>query len=695
MNNIKITLQKYLFKWLITPFEWKHIVNEEKDNKREYTRIRWKLQHRSITVHNRALTSASEKREVEELPLAVSSFSPWKVNKSTFESATFQKIYCPTCDGSKKVDCNICNGTTRIRCGECRGSGRVYSQRNGTKKCPSCRESGTLKCKNCILGKVSCSFCEGKGLTERWLSIEETSETVRLGERNLPGDRKYYKWPTFKSVPHHRTNEHLEVVELWKGNSVTKVPPHLKQLVESMTPSLHREKTQVKEILLQTVCIRSTHIYFSLFGKKGFISIDPIHNIILPEESDLSLLKKRLVFLGSIFVVGLVVTAWIAHLYTSQHTFFSTNSTAGVLSFLRLPVTVASTVLAALLLLPPKQAPIQKTQKISTGILCFLVSIYIGALFTGGPSVSGASHLLQQGKVSEALLEIEATLMTGKETAAASRLYDDYYIQQLDRVSSYNDTLQQYSTLQLKTEEGTSQAAEKLQKQSEREMTKLFNNKSYSQVEDYINKLPVDIKRNSDTLGKLYSESILAIARECLTSSKYGCLQNYDKKIHNLNIQTELVENFQKEVISHIDDSVIQLVQKGTEAPDTQSSQCSTLKKVHTEVKGISSYSSKKVEEGLAQCTLWEEEKEKQRIQEAERIAKEQEIARLAEEKRVEQARQAEIRQQEIAEQAALREFWPYGRLVCRDGTLSPSCGCNKRQGCCSHHGGISHCERY
>lgn len=36
-----------------------------------------------------------------------------------------------------------------------------------------------------------------------------------------------------------------------------------------------------------------------------------------------------------------------------------------------------------------------------------------------------------------------------------------------------------------------------------------------------------------------------------------------------------------------------------------------------------------------------------------------------------------------------------YGYLICRDGTVSPTCGCGGGRGCCSWHGGIGGCETY
>lgn len=51
-------------------------------------------------------------------------------------------------------------------------------------------------------------------------------------------------------------------------------------------------------------------------------------------------------------------------------------------------------------------------------------------------------------------------------------------------------------------------------------------------------------------------------------------------------------------------------------------------------------------------------------------------------------------KRQELQEAAAHRA-WAYAPLLCRDGTLSPSCVCGQssRRGCCSHHGGVEGCS--
>ncbi len=72
-----------------------------------------------------------------------------------------------------------------------------------------------------------------------------------------------------------------------------------------------------------------------------------------------------------------------------------------------------------------------------------------------------------------------------------------------------------------------------------------------------------------------------------------------------------------------------------------------------------------------------------------------QEIARHErEERRRQEAEERERRRAERAAAAAQRgcELAP---LLCRDGSLSPSCICGgSHRGCCSHHGGVAGCSR-
>lgn len=75
-------------------------------------------------------------------------------------------------------------------------------------------------------------------------------------------------------------------------------------------------------------------------------------------------------------------------------------------------------------------------------------------------------------------------------------------------------------------------------------------------------------------------------------------------------------------------------------------------------------------------------------LQRAERRRAEQ--ASIVGQQRVERAALAARRRQEAAARA-----WASAPLMCRDGSLSPSCVCGgSHRGCCSHHGGVAGCSR-
>ena len=66
------------------------------------------------------------------------------------------------------------------------------------------------------------------------------------------------------------------------------------------------------------------------------------------------------------------------------------------------------------------------------------------------------------------------------------------------------------------------------------------------------------------------------------------------------------------------------------------------------------------------------------------------EQARKAEQVRAERAAANARRRQDAAANA-----WASAPLLCRDGSLSPSCVCGgSRRGCCSHHGGVAGCSQ-
>jgi hypothetical protein len=80
-----------------------------------------------------------------------------------------------------------------------------------------------------------------------------------------------------------------------------------------------------------------------------------------------------------------------------------------------------------------------------------------------------------------------------------------------------------------------------------------------------------------------------------------------------------------------------------------------------------------------------------QRVQaeEAARIRLETAAAATARRKAEQDLRSAQLRADREA------AAWANAPLLCRDGTLSPSCKCGgSRRGCCSHHGGVSGCSK-
>jgi hypothetical protein len=83
----------------------------------------------------------------------------------------------------------------------------------------------------------------------------------------------------------------------------------------------------------------------------------------------------------------------------------------------------------------------------------------------------------------------------------------------------------------------------------------------------------------------------------------------------------------------------------------------------------------KRIEPGLAQLKKAREERERQLA-----------VAEEAKRKREEALQNARL----AAEAAQERSR----RVKCCDGTISPSCLCNRsKRGCCSHHGGVCGCE--
>jgi hypothetical protein len=98
---------------------------------------------------------------------------------------------------------------------------------------------------------------------------------------------------------------------------------------------------------------------------------------------------------------------------------------------------------------------------------------------------------------------------------------------------------------------------------------------------------------------------------------------------------------------------------------------------------------TEQVRELFAKLKPLEKRREAQLRQEQRRIARE--------ESRAEQAKQREAREERRRDQERARRqrSWGGARLLCNDGTLSPSCTCGRSsyRGCCSWHGGVNRCS--
>jgi len=93
-----------------------------------------------------------------------------------------------------------------------------------------------------------------------------------------------------------------------------------------------------------------------------------------------------------------------------------------------------------------------------------------------------------------------------------------------------------------------------------------------------------------------------------------------------------------------------------------------------------------KIDQDLAADTHAIQVGDERRAREAEAKRKQEEALQKAEQARAE----AEARRQAAVEAARAASR----RLMCCDGTVSPSCLCSgSRRGCCSHHGGVCGCE--
>lgn len=107
-------------------------------------------------------------------PCTRQAIDPWNPPDDLARASRFI-VMCWTCSATGRLTCSSCHGTARQACASCEGTGKYYGQTaNGAHRvlnCKTCRGKGSVTCKGCTRGKIDCATCQQAKKLACWFEI--------------------------------------------------------------------------------------------------------------------------------------------------------------------------------------------------------------------------------------------------------------------------------------------------------------------------------------------------------------------------------------------------------------------------------------------------------------------------------------------------------------------------------------------
>lgn len=603
----------------------------------ELVRVRWRGRSRRIVV--RQVLTESRVRNVQET-LDPRSFDPWAESSESLAVRTLQLARCRTCGGEKRVRCHTCQGSARVPCDSCGGSGSVWSQRSGRMiACRTCRGDGMRRC-SCRDGWLSCGTCGGKGKVEEWLEVTEdafdrvTCAGSDLLIQALPGcdDPGRFETDSF-GCP-------VPLLVSWRGRTSEEAPAELRSVLR--LPDLagtHPKEDRLQEVVLQVFRSEITTVVYQLGGIPGSVQVQGWDGRIVENDSSRRPFERRrlrtLEGMAGAVLAGFALAVW----YGARHAFFRSTPNYGLLWLLALALGLCIVPLVLGWVLPAERRR-RGRRALVEGLPALLVALaQAGLAMTGGPSLDHAQAIAAVGRLEEALRESAACFDLGVEAEPAGAFHDQL---QLGRVRQARDPQKAWeatASLPFLTETGKEQARAHAMDVTIQAGAALQEKGEFAESALVLDSAPPELRQTGSLAGlrrRVYLEDALPLWTVIESRRK-----SLEDRVAACNDIAPYLQGLAALPAPPDDASLI---------PQEVEEKCAQLR-----------------EQRLAEI---------QRQREAE--------ARAAERAR---------RREEAAREAAQRR-WDRAPLLCRDGTLSPSCICGgSRRGCCSWHGGVAGCS--
>ena len=565
-----------------------------------------------------------------------------RVSDSLPDSASFDPWQESIADGlantRRLAACYDCQAEGKRRCDACGGSAIA--------PCDVCGGSGQL-----ISGRsgklIQCRSCRGEG--QRRCACRDgiitcptcngkTSVTVWLeveeSDRIIDRDAGD---PAFLSHPLTDGAVNVEQLIEWVGLP-SDVPTTVSEIVgASELNYLPQERERVLSIVVRQFGSERVRVRYELAGVKGEAVVQAWDGRIEVDRADapFTRLKSRLRVTWILALLGgFTLLTWFAN----RHEYYAQHQSAVLLGYLAGALAVTAPLVVAYLSRPSSR----RTLVGLTGAVLPLIAVLFGQatlIARTQPSLEAAKAFRESGNLEAALRESRAASDLGIDVEGARRMHDDV---QIDKLRAQQDPLAAWKWLAAApflTQEGRRQAEE-----AAVEMTSTFTGRLQEQGQD--------------------RRSLLMLAAVPAPFQNAPVLRARAQNAHVHEARAAWTTIASKAALT------------------TRLSACEAieppLEALGRDVKSV----------GVS----------------AEQIRRTCEGVRAAELKRQKQAAAAARAAQLTAERAerqtarranAAASAWSIAPLLCRDGSLSPSCVCGgSRRGCCSHHGGVAGCSK-
>lgn len=624
--------------------------------------------------------------------------SPDEVRRRSYAIST-----CRTCTGGGEVACGACSGTLRVVCDGCGGAGKVDGvTANGHRRklnCKACRGKASLPCKGCRKGKVSCARCEATGHVARWLTVERGGRDGKILVKVANPERVALPWCQLET---EYADQELERDATKLGAVVRDREVETHELPEQLPAAwreAHWKQLQIElqpgeRIVSQAFAlweVPSLDVTYALRGDQQTVSFESKRLLPPPTMTDrlfhhrASALRGWMVALASLPALALLV-------YAMRGGYFLNGWTAGVV----LALVGCAAVLFGGLWQQSLGRPAWRWWQASA----LPAVLALGFAVPLEPSLSTASAHLQGGRLAEA--EVELNALGESATGELAALWGELFARQAMTKATCREAarLLERATMRGKAWTAARQRADALAVEAAAVGAAGGELAAERELE-----CASEAGRKGEAAQQLRKRVLLGQAEKCVAEQNWSCARDREDGLR----AAGHVEDAGRSRAA-ADTSLRRVISEKTAASRRANTPRLRLEAAQTAADLWTRFLLTEGEAAPAEVTALraaiakeevlvaklDAQEAKQRAAEEKRRAAVEEKQRLARERAEAQAARraaaAEERAERLERQRAAR--YDYSPLLCRDGTLSPTCVCGgSRRGCCSHHGGVAGCS--